>query len=446
MENKAGTWRLAWLVLGLLYFIFGFTYSVIQPLGAAPDEPAHMQYIKFLVNEHRLPVWTPPQYAEGGYETQHPLFAYAVESMPYALTGSLPENMRWQISRWFVLALAGTLLWMFARRLAKRLFPDEPLGEMSLVASICFVPLTFMYLGHLNPDIWVLTISCAGFYLASRLYADADPPNWLPWAAGALAGIAALTKLNILPIVLVLLAAQWLRPGAPRAERLRGVGIIAGLDLVIGGWWYVRNAILYHSPLIHTATHMGTGLELAQRAGAHGGPPQGVFRTALWTLQNTYISTWFQPEWLPYGWALAFLAVSAILIVLAIVGYARRGQKPSASEAEDADETSAPTNGLRFLAWAAVLTIAFVLIGQQSAFWTVDVELNMGGRYMLAALPAIAIAINLGVARMGGAVRKSAWGAWIATLIVANFLAIQQVVFVLTPQFHPGWKMFDLLG
>jgi hypothetical protein len=99
----------------------------------------------------------------------------------------------------------------------------------------------------------------------------------------------------------------------------------------------------------------------------------------------------------------------------------------------------------RFLVWASLFMVVTVLFGQQTAFWRVDVELNMGGRYMLAALPAIALLLNIGISRLGKTIRMPALGIWIALLLWVNVIAIQQIVFVLNPMYHAGWKIFDLL-
>ena len=72
IENGSQRGQLAWLLLGLFYLFFGFIYSVINPLGALPDERANMQYVAFISQNGRMPIWVPSGNGEGGYEAQHP--------------------------------------------------------------------------------------------------------------------------------------------------------------------------------------------------------------------------------------------------------------------------------------------------------------------------------------------------------------------------------------
>src|SRR5688572_10028237 len=106
MEASAANdrWRLAWALLGVVYLMLGFLYSVIQPPTALPDEAAHMQYVRFLAEERRFPLWSPSGASEAGYETQHPPLAYSLQAVPYAAASALPENMRWHVVRWFMVA------------------------------------------------------------------------------------------------------------------------------------------------------------------------------------------------------------------------------------------------------------------------------------------------------------------------------------------------------
>ncbi|MDP3047122.1 MAG: hypothetical protein Q8O07_06545, partial [Chloroflexota bacterium] len=75
--------------------------------------------------------------------------------------------------------------------------------------------------------------------------------SWRVWALGLICGLAALTKLSalgLLPLAgLVLVLAAWPR----RAWRslFANSAIIGGCVVVLAGWWYVRNQVLYGDPL-----------------------------------------------------------------------------------------------------------------------------------------------------------------------------------------------------
>ena len=413
---------LAWLLLGIFYLFFGFLYSVIQPPTALPDEGANMQYVRFLSEHHRLPFWQSSGQGEGGYETQHPPLAYALQSLVWSGFHGLPDALRWHAVRWFMVLLGLSLLPISAR-LGRRLFPDAFLPQFTLAATIQLMPLTLLYLCHANPDGIGLLLSALALLLAARIYLEAEEAVWLPWAAGGVAALAALTKLSVAPVGLLLLAAQVARPRQTARERVTRAACLCGVWLLGGGWWYARNLVLYGQPFIHTAGKLGTGLSLAARA--------GLGQTAWFTLSETFLSAWAQRGWFPPGLEPFFDAALVLLPLLAFVGFLLHRRAPGPP---------------RFLMRACLCLLLFVFFSQQIAFWTVDVELNAGGRYLLAALPATATLLIAGISRFGARVSRPVFGVWLALLAGMNFASIWNIVSVLTPHYFPGWKMLEFPG
>jgi hypothetical protein len=423
--NNPGSLRLGPLLLVLTYLLLGFLYSVIQPLGAVPDEAANMHYVQWLTVHHSLPPWVPTgENPHGGYESQHPPLAFALDSIPYALTRGLPENWRWQIVRWFMLVL-GLGLSVPALRLGRLLFPTDPLPQLAYAATVLILPLTLLYLCHANPDGIGLILSMVGLWLAWQiLLVDKSEDRKLPILSGLVAAGAALTKLSAMPIGIVLVAAQWLRPGQTRPERMRRCGMILGLWLVGAGWWYLRNLALYGRPFIHTAVaNMGPGLTLAGRIG---------MGQILWfTLSETFLSFWAQRGWFPDAWSGILYGLIGLLILAAILGWVR-GRNPI---------------GLPriFIGLCLFLPLSLFL-GQQWAFWRVDMELNAGGRYLLIALPAIAVLLIAGVTRLGPRASGIILPLWIILLVILNIASAYHIEGILTPHYFPGWRMFEFPG
>lgn len=424
----SGRWKLAWLLLAAAYLLFGLLYSVIQPPTALPDEGANMQYVRFLSDAHRLPRWEPSGAGPGGYEAQHPPLAYGLQALVWGAGGALPENIRWHVVRWSMVLL-GLLLLPITARLGRRLFSRDPLARLTLAATVQVMPLSLLYLCHANPDGVGLIVSALGLGLAARVSMDADEPAWLPWAAGAVAGLAALTKLSVAPVGLVLLAAQWLRPGQAAPDRFRRCGALLAAWLLLGGWWYARDWALYGQPFIHTAGRLGTGLGLGARMGL--GP------TARFTLSETFLSAWAQRGWFPAPLEPAFDALLVLMPLLALAGFVRR-RAPAASR---------PAQGgpPRFILGICLGLLLFVFVSQQIAFWAVDVELNAGGRYLLAALPATAVLLVAGVSRLGPRAAAGVFSAWLL-LLGMNVAAAYNIASVLTPHYFPGWHMFEFPG
>ena len=181
---------------------------------------------------------------------------------------------------------------------------------------------------------------------------------------------------------------------------------------------------------IHTAGKLGTGLNL----GAHS----GYGYAAKLTLTETFFSTWAQRGWFPQPLDLFLNTCLVLMVLLALAGFlfGRRPRLPG-----HAERTPPP-----FILRLCFLWLLFVFLSQQFAFWTVDVELNAGGRYLLAVLPAIAVLLVTGVGRLGPRVPRVVFPAWLTLILVMNVASAYNIVNVLVPQYFPGWKMFEFPG
>ena len=196
------------------------------------------------------------------------------------------------------------------------------------------------------------------------------------------------------------------------------------------GWWYVRNRLLYGQFFIHTAGRLGTGLDLGARA--------GYGYAAKLTLTETFFSTWAQRGWFPPSLEPLLDGGVVLMVLLALAGFlfVRRPRLPG-------EEESAPSP---FLLRLCFFWLLFVFLSQQIAFWTVDVELNAGGRYLLAVLPAIAALLLAGVCRFGPRLTRAVFPAWLVLLLAMNVASAYNIVNVLVPHYFPGWKMLEFPG
>lgn len=117
----------------------------------------------------------------------------------------------------------------------------------------------------------------AGFLLSIyRAVDDPAPVNWV--LAGALAGLAALTRTEGLLLVPVVLLPEALRRGGgPRRVRWRslGLGVLAALVVVVP--WIGRNALTFDR-LIPISNNSGTLLAGANCDLTYSGPYRGIWR------------------------------------------------------------------------------------------------------------------------------------------------------------------------
>lgn len=415
---------LAWWLLLAVYLVLAGLFSVIQPLGRTPDERAHVQYAAFLADHHRLPLFHPQGGGEAGYEAQHPPLYYLAAALVYRLSSPLEPNWRWHLLRWATI-LIGVALFVVSRRFFGDLWPQDPLLAFCATATVLLMPLTLLYTAYVNPDGLVLlwtTLALEGAWRTSRQPATPLRSVWL----GVWAGLALLTKLSGLPALLIALAAHF---WAGREGLGRRLGLTLGTALLLAGPWYARNALLYGSPFIHTEGKYGSGLENAFRGGF------GFFAWLTW--RETFLSTWAQRGWFPAGfWTFALYGAVFVAVGLAAAGLARgRSLRQPPFSTDD-------PRSLGRACHLAGLLIGLTFLGHQWAYWTIDVEFNAGGRYMLAAMAGIALLLMAGVDRLG-LVRRGWLPLWLVTLLTMNAVSAQNIVAHLNPRYAPGWQMFE---
>lgn len=425
-----GSGRLALIALAALFSALLITFSIIQPLGRTPDEAAHMQYVQFLAEHRRLPIFAPVGSGEGGYEAQHPPFYYAVAAVVHAATGGLEERWRWHVLRWWTALLVGGGALLVCLAFFRRLWPDAPRVALLGTAATVLMPLTILYAGYINPDGLAFLLVTVALYL-SLLTATEEPSTTRAVLLGLSIGAAALTKLSAAVAVVPAICA-WVylaRDGRLRG-RLREVGVALGIAFAFSGWWYIRNLFYYGTPFIHTAAPYGSALDNALASGRFG-----FF--AWLAARETYLSTWIQRGWLPAGPAeWCFYGFVTLLLLGALVGWSVR-------RTDDANHEDSLSERRRRGAVLSLLTLVAVVAGQQSAFWLSDVEFNAGGRYALIAMAGIIHMTMGGWSRLLSRRSLVILFAWfVVALVLASLLSAWQILAVLNPRYAPGWQFF----
>lgn len=401
-----------------------------------------MQYVKFLASEGRLPLWQPAGGGEAGYEAQHPPLYYALMSLVYRATTPLAERWRWYALRWVTILLLGLPLFSISRRFFTAVFGGEPGLAFVATASVMLMPLTLLYTCHINPDglalVWMSLLLLLAWQAARRRLpapsaVSSDLPRTEGLWLGIVAGLALLTKLSAAPALVVALFAQMGASLGPHARAWLRSGWRQVLLTLIAcaatcGWYYGRNAFLYGTPFIHTTGLFGTGLEAG-------------LRTSLWsfawlTWKNTYLSSWAQPGWFPAGfWNALLYGLIGLMTAGSVVGLVLQ-KRASGGETTD----------LRLALNLSGLMLTLVFLGHQWAYWTMDVEFNMGGRYILVAMVGLVLLLLTGVRYLLGPRARPVWAGWLVALLVMDALSAWNILAVLNPRYAPGWRMFHFPG
>jgi len=279
---KAGK-RLMLLAVLVAHLFLSLAYSVVVPLGEAPDELSHYDYFRYLLVERRLPQGTqvdeaiqPPGYyllaafpawclaldldfafvkSNPDFSFAHPadppnlLIHTAAEAFPYR-GSALGMHLARAIS-----AVLSTLTVWVVYRLTRQLFPDQPALALGTAGGLAFVPEFLFLSGAITNDNLAALLGAALTTVLVVLLSRSDPVSGKAWVGlGVLLGLAWLTKASLL-LFGPLAAGVWaslmyrIRRSLPFRRIVFSAVAVALPALAIACWWYLRNWQLYGDPL-----------------------------------------------------------------------------------------------------------------------------------------------------------------------------------------------------
>ena len=233
-------------------------FAVATPFGAAPDESAHLEYVRVLAEEHRLPrldLTRPRDSAAGdiSYEAHQPPLYYLAATPFYTIgeaVAGLP-GARWAARFWsMLLGLLGVaLIWKLARVVA----PNDPALAWAAAGFAALLPMRLSIVSSVSNDA-LAEVTATACLLAMVLPLGRSATVRDGVTLGVLLGVAMLSKssaITLLPAALIALA-FWMRAEAQPAQTrafLVQFGLVFGLALLICGPWLFRNHVLYGDPL-----------------------------------------------------------------------------------------------------------------------------------------------------------------------------------------------------
>ncbi|HIP71360.1 MAG TPA: hypothetical protein EYH05_08190 [Anaerolineae bacterium] len=354
-----------WLVLIIgLYLLLGAAYSLVVPLGEAPDEIDHILYVRHLVEARSFPVMQPNAADNVTMEANQPPLYYLVEA---ALTGFFPmtetanfplnacytftpgegranfylhqeaEQVVWsdaylafRAARLVSVLLGALTVWL-AYKLGRLMAPQRPSVALLAADFLAFNPQFVFMTASVNNDNLMALLGAAMVYgsITAVIHPARSRFVWL----GLLMGLALLTKFALLALWPLLILAAVLPVLVPRylviGKRLPVSGeqhsslrspilrqaqdefanllFVIFLPLLVSGWWYWRANALYGDPLAWAVHLQAKGSE--------------VLRTTSFTLADLldFTRTHFQSYWGWFGWLKIQLPGWAYGLILLLV-------------------------------------------------------------------------------------------------------------------------------
>jgi 4-amino-4-deoxy-L-arabinose transferase-like glycosyltransferase len=294
------------------YLVIGTLYAVNTPAWQVPDEPAHYNYVRYLVEHRTLPVLqfgdfdqryieqfaTPENtlhlsIAPLRYESWQPPLYYILAAPVYLATGGSLLALRL-----FSVVLGGALI-VVAFLIVRRIAPGSSALALGAAAFVAFVPQHVAMMAGVNND------SLAELLLALILWQTINIKfqiSNLRWAVlGVTLGLGLCTKNTVYIGAPLVAVAIWLayrfRPVPRKMTWLLQHGILVfGPAFSLGALWWIRNVVVYGWPdflasIRHTAVVVG------QPTSA-----EWIAQYGWGYLLRHFVVVTFQSFWGQFGW------------------------------------------------------------------------------------------------------------------------------------------------
>ncbi|MCJ7550917.1 MAG: glycosyltransferase family 39 protein, partial [Anaerolineae bacterium] len=424
------------IALCLAFTLLVALHTAATPIFEAPDEIWHYAYVRWIAEGNGLPPLD--EDLSGAYQqaAQPPLYylvAALVSSLfddqdlqdltwpnpgfGYQAPGTVPDNKNMLIhTRDEALPWRGAALALHATRLTSWAF-----GIMAVIAAwgfgheafrsrrlalvtaalVAFQP-QFVFLSSVvSNDSAAAAVATAALWLGARIVNRGSTPHRTLYA-GVIGGLAMLTKTSTLLVAPMLSICLLLGTLRNRKERTSPVpwprvaahlAVQLGITAVVGGWWYLRNAILYGDPLglgSHTETLWGraepaTLVELI--------PELPLVLRSFWAAYGWGHVTW--PDWVYIAlWAIA-LPLLALGVSVTVRAWLRALKD---------------TGGLRGLLVAGPVTDICMIPATMAACWLAGIAVALlrwmqqveapHGRLLFPAIGAWALLLAVGIRRI----------------------------------------------
>ena len=443
------------LVICVLALVLGIFYNSTLLLAHDVDEARHMNYIKLLLDEQKLPyiISTQPYEEYAGAHAFHPPLYYLVLLPFYAVLRGLPGDMAWHIVRGlsFLICLAGLpMIYQIAQRVGGSLWSqlkgdneDQQAATIFArlaVAQVALIPMFGMTANMINNDsacflavtlfVWLLVVK----YPEDRSLKSALILG-IVWGLGCLTKSTALLCNGVAFFIYLLM--QEGRGVLVSARAWQRLGLAVAGVVVIAGWWHVRSFQLYGS-FMPLPPSMPTPYLPSPEQGKlvmmmHDNFPF-LFSFANWSMFTTL---WSQKDWLPMPvrypiyWLLA-LYTGVALIGLGIRWFKhKKADKPVALEAGTSQLVAK-----RMALWttSVMFAVNWFTVLQVALFW--HWGWADGGRYLLPSFCGLSLLLAYG---WGSLLKPSGLKAvtalWIVAMLAVNVTALYWLITYLNPTF-----------
>ncbi len=284
MKSRSDRWALP--IILILFLLLGTAYSLVNPILESPDELLNYENIRYLVENRILPVLQPGEFSKAHHpplyyisgalltgwvpserlpqlkENNNPFWGYRIydqgvdnksqylhdpklEGWPYrdAVLGI-------RLLRFVSLLLGAGVVWVIFLT-ARELFPQETALAWGAAAVVAFNPMFLFIQSSVHNDALTNFLAALTIFGVVRFWTKGPSTARIVFI-GCVAGLGILTKITFLflgPVVVVAIIA-WCRQEQDESNEwmqtaVKMLAIGGGIVMLIAGWWFVRNQVLY---------------------------------------------------------------------------------------------------------------------------------------------------------------------------------------------------------
>jgi hypothetical protein len=251
-----------------VWLVLFFDKLVRIPIEIGFDARHHKMYVDFLRTKGAVPI------ATDGWSVYHPPLFYAGAAIFEWIGEAVGGRKGGIVGLKLIPFLAGLANVWVAAELCRRLFPEDFRKRAIAAVFAAVLPMNLYVAAYFsNETLHTLLAGLAVLATVDLLLASAAPPRRVV-TLGLLLGLALLTKYTALIvgavalffIVCKLVAVERAAP----ARVLFLAAVFLAPPLLLAGWFYARNAILFGDPLIGNWGDMpGPTLKWWQQPGFH---------------------------------------------------------------------------------------------------------------------------------------------------------------------------------
>ncbi len=219
--------------------------ALAHPLELGFDAVGHMDYLRFLAREGRLPL------PDEGWSAFHPPLFYAITGGLRAAFGTEEGSTGDRVLLHLLPMLSGLATAWLASRLARALAPGARAVEVASILAAGLLPMQLYVATFVSNEAPHAALVGVALVLAARLLSDERSASRRLLALSGALGLALLTKATSAPLAALILVAVGAKLWLVEARPARALGVVCALAagaLVLAGWFYLRSWQLYGSP------------------------------------------------------------------------------------------------------------------------------------------------------------------------------------------------------